>query len=110
MSTITMTVELPEEWVRCLDVLPGGAKAALNELVAHAVEGVGHPATWERGWLAQLFEERGWIGKLERDPSIPGRVRPRPEALSEVALGPSGEADWPTDEATVPMRSRTPTP
>ena len=99
MSKVRLSLELPEESVRCLEQLPGGAAAALNELVASVVEGMSDPAGWQRDWLERVFAARAWVDRLEPDPMAPGRLRPR---------APDDASDWPSDEATVPMRGRTP--
>ena len=99
MSKVRLSVELPEESVRCLEMLPGGAAAALSELVSQVAEGIRDPAGWQREWLERVFAARGWVDRLEPDPTAPGRLRPRP---------PGDASDWPSDEATVPIRGRTP--
>jgi len=91
-ETTTLTVELPEELVRSLEVLPGGAAAAIHELALHAAEAVTQPASWERAWLSQVFLEQEWLGKIERDPVRPGCIRPRAEVVdrNEDVVSPMG--------------------
>jgi hypothetical protein len=73
---VSITVRLPEEFVRNLEALvdpergPADVAAVLAELADHAQQGVYRPGSWERAWLCQAFGYE-WLERLEPDPEHP---------------------------------------
>jgi hypothetical protein len=73
---VTITVQLPRDWVRNLRTLVDPASglddvaAVLVELADHAQQGVYRPGAWEREWLCQAFGY-GWLERVEPDPEHP---------------------------------------
>ncbi len=73
---VSLTVRLPEEWVRNLRALVDPASgladvpAVLVELADHVQQGVYRPGAWEREWLCQALGY-GWLERLEPDPEHP---------------------------------------
>jgi hypothetical protein len=77
---MTITVDVPDEWVARLRVLGPSAQyqvdlvptdamlpAVILELLDHAQQGVYRPGSWERPWLQQAFGD-SWEQHLEPDP------------------------------------------
>lgn len=72
-----VTIELPEQTVRLLEVVGNGsAEAALLELADRTADGVTRPGCWERAWLLQVFGDE-WQSELEQEPDAYWRQRPR---------------------------------
>jgi len=73
---VSITVELPEEWVRNLEALVDPDRglddvaAVLEELADHAQQAVYRPGSWERSWLCQALGY-DWLERLEPDPEHP---------------------------------------
>ncbi len=73
---VSITVQLPEEWVRNLRALVdptsglNDVPAVLVDLADHAQQGVYRPGAWEREWLCQALGY-GWLERLEPDPEHP---------------------------------------
>lgn len=76
--TRTVTVKLPEDVARFLDLLPEGAAGALAQLATSAAEGMQRPGSWEREWLAQAISEDEWAHRLVQDPAAHWRMMPAP--------------------------------
>lgn len=81
-EAVTVTVTIPKEWARNLEVLigdqygPDDLPGVLAELADHAQQGVYRPGAWERRWLEQAFGY-DWEDRTEPDPEAPMYVRPR---------------------------------
>jgi hypothetical protein len=82
----SITVQLPQEWVRNLRALVDPASglrdvaAMLVELADHAQQGVYRPGAWERERLCQALGY-GWLERLEPDPEHPDIFeRPKEES------------------------------
>lgn len=74
----TITITIPEDVARFLDLLPEGAGGALVQLATSAAEGMRRPGSWEREWLAQAISEDEWADKLTQDPAAHWRLMPTP--------------------------------
>lgn len=82
----SITVRLPEDWVRNLEALVdpdtglNDVASVLVELADHAQQGVYRPGAWEREWLCQAFGY-DWLVRVEPDPEHPDIFeRPRRRA------------------------------
>jgi hypothetical protein len=75
-SLISITVQLPGDWVRNLEALVDPDRglddvaAVLAELADHAQQAVYRPGAWEREWLCQALGWE-WLDRLEPDPEHP---------------------------------------
>ena len=83
---VSITVRLPEEWVRNLEALVdpdaglNDVAAVLAGLAGHAQQAVYRPGSWERGWLCQAFGY-DWLERMEPDPEHPDIYqRPREDS------------------------------
>jgi hypothetical protein len=71
MKMRTLTITIPEEWARNLEVLGDTVELVLEKLADHAQQGVYRPGAWERAWTEQAFGP--FEDELEPD-DAPGRL------------------------------------
>jgi hypothetical protein len=78
---MTITVDVPDEWVALLRVLGPehqhddvAVREVILELIDHAQQGVYRPGSWERPWLEHAFGDE-WQRHLEPDPERTGDGR-----------------------------------